>query len=128
MSEAIAADHAEGRANVTWDEATAIESSMRRLATINNALLIADSEADHLRSHLSFQTEARMLARKTSALTARLSSFSREKLVHLRDLVAEDAAKLPSTISKAKSENQYWYLRAAALILPRVDAALLRAV
>ena len=128
MSEAIAADHAEGRANVTWDEATAIESSMRHLATINSALLIAASEADHLRSHLSFQTEARMLARTTSALTARLSSFSREKLMHLRALVAEDAVKLPSSYSTAMSDRRNWYLRTAALILPRVEAALLRAV
>ena len=108
---------------VPFSVTTEIIAKLESLSTIDYAEAKAQSEDQRAVASASFAKADRQLARMTSHLTVTLSTRSRPILRELRGYIAETAQTSERKIALA-SNREYWQVKAAQLLLPRVDAAM----
>ena len=108
---------------VPFSVTTEIIAKLESLSTIDYAEAKAQSDDQRAAASASFAKTARQLARMTSYLTITLSTRSRPILRELRGYIAETAQTSERKIALA-SNREYWQVKAAQLLLLRVDAAM----
>lgn len=101
----------------------AIFSKLQSLATLDYIETSAQTEEKRAAASAEFAKTARQLARITSDLTVTLSTRPRPVLRELRGYIAETACT-PATAVAHASSGTYWGVKAAQLLMPRVDAAM----
>lgn len=109
---------------IQFDELRLITNGLKQLAKLEDAFESARKPADSEQLDAGFASTAREVARRLTAIGHRLATVPAAHLRVLRRFVAEDAAKaLTPSIYRSNAEFRDI---AAALILPRIDAALIR--
>jgi hypothetical protein len=101
----------------------AIINKLESLATFDSLQARAETEEKRTAASDNFAKTAHQLARITGELTVTLSTRSRPVLRELRGYIAETAQTPEQKIALA-SNSTYWRIKAAQLLLPRVDAAM----
>ena len=108
---------------VPFSVTTEIMAKLELLSTIDYAESKAQSEDQRAATSASFAKTARQLARITSHLTVTLSTRAGPILRELRGYIS-DTAHTPARKIALASNREYWQVKAAQLLLPRVDAAM----